>query len=60
MAQKVLFYINKYFKSFMIVIDDHNGNSLYYKTIKPADLALARSVNYNCKLCCKLKPSLWL
>jgi hypothetical protein len=46
----------------MIVIYDCNDNVLYYKTmIIPnltmivANLALARSINYYCKVHCKLK-----
>jgi hypothetical protein len=49
-------------KSFTIVIYDHNDNGLNYKTIIvanlamiEANLALARSINYDCKVCCKLK-----
>jgi hypothetical protein len=38
-----------YYKSFTIVIYDRNDNDLYYKTIIVANLALARSVNYNRK-----------
>ncbi len=44
-----------YYKSFTIVFNDHNDNSLYYKTMIVADLALARSVNYDHKGHCKLK-----
>jgi hypothetical protein len=51
-----------YYKSFMIVISDHNDNGLYYKTtiianltMIVANLALARSINYDRKVCCKLK-----
>ncbi len=51
-----------YYKSFMIVIYDCNDNSLCYKTMivanltmTIANLALARSVNYDRKVCCKLK-----
>ncbi len=51
-----------YNKSFTIVIYDCNDNGLYYKTsiianltMIIANLALARSVNYDCKVCCKLK-----
>jgi hypothetical protein len=46
----------------MIVIYDRNDNSLYYKTTIianltaiVANLALARSINYDHKVCCKLK-----
>jgi len=46
----------------MIVIYGRNDNGLYYKTtivanstMIVANLALARSVNYNHKVCCKLK-----
>jgi hypothetical protein len=44
-----------YYKSFTIVIYNRNDNGLYYKTTIVANLALARSVNYNCKVRCKLK-----
>jgi hypothetical protein len=44
-----------YYKSFTIVIYDRNDNSLYYKTMIVANLALARSVHYDLKVCCKLK-----
>ncbi len=44
-----------YYKSFTIVIYYHNDNGLYYKTTIVANLALARSVNYNRKVSCKLK-----
>ncbi len=44
-----------YYKSFTIVIYDCNDNGLYYKTMIIANLALARSVSYDHKLCCKLK-----
>jgi len=36
-----------YCKSFTMVIYDHNVSGLYYKTAIPANLALARIVNYN-------------
>jgi hypothetical protein len=39
----------------MIIIYVHNDNGLYYKTMIVANLALARSINYDCKVCCKLK-----
>ncbi len=42
------------YKSFTIVINDHNDNGLYYETTIVANLVLARSVNYNHKVCCKL------
>jgi hypothetical protein len=51
-----------YYKSFTIVIYDHNDNGLYYKTTIianlttiEANLALARNINYDCKVRCKLK-----
>ncbi len=44
-----------YYKSFTIIIYDRNDNGLYYKTTIVANLALARSVNYDCKVRCKLK-----
>ncbi len=51
-----------YYKSFLIVIYDCNDNGLFYKTtivanltIIVANLALARSINYDHKVCCKLK-----
>ncbi len=40
---------------FFIVIYDHNDSGLYYETVILANLALARSVNYDPKVCCKLK-----
>ncbi len=53
---------NLYYKSFKIVIYDGNDNGLYHKTtivanltMTEANLALARSVNYDHKVCCKLK-----
>ncbi len=48
-------YSGLYYKSFTIVIYDRNDNGLYYKTTIVANLALARSVNYDRKVCCKLK-----
>ncbi len=46
----------------MIIICDRNDNDLYYKTMIVANLttiianlALARSVNYDREVCCKLK-----
>ncbi len=51
-----------YYKSFTIVINDRNNNGLYFKnmivanlTMIIATLALARSVNYDRKVSCKLK-----
>jgi hypothetical protein len=44
-----------YYKSFMIIIYDRNDNGQHYKTMIVANLALARSVNYDHKVCCKLK-----
>ncbi len=44
-----------YYKSFMIVIYNHNNNTLYCKTTIVSNLALARRVNYNRKVCCKLE-----
>ena len=51
-----------YYKSFTIVIYDRNDNGLYYKTMIVANLtsivaklALARSINYDHKVRCKLK-----
>jgi hypothetical protein len=44
-----------YYKSFTFVIYDRNDNGLYYKTMIVANLALARSVNYDHKVRCKLK-----
>jgi hypothetical protein len=50
------------YKSFMIIIYDHYDNGLYYKTTIAANLTkivanlpLARSVNYDHKVHCKLK-----
>jgi hypothetical protein len=51
----VLQYFGLYYKSFTIVIYDRNDNGLYYKTTIIANLALARSVNYDLKVFCKLK-----
>ncbi len=52
----------QYYKSFTIVIYNRNDNGLYYKTMIVANLttivanlALARSVNYDRKVRCKLK-----
>jgi hypothetical protein len=39
-----------YYKCFTIVIYDHNDNGLYYKTTILANLALAKSVNYDHKV----------
>ncbi len=51
-----------YYKSFTVIVYDCNDNGLYYKTtiivnltMIVANLALARSVNYDHKVCCKLK-----
>jgi hypothetical protein len=44
-----------YYKSFTIIIYNRNDNDLYYKTMIVANLSLARSVNYDCKVRCKLK-----
>ncbi len=51
-----------YYKSFTIIIYDCNDNVLYYKTMIVvyltmiiANLALAKSVNYDPKVCCKMK-----
>ncbi len=51
-----------YYKSFMIIVYDLNDNGLYYKTTIivnlttiVANLACARSVNYDHMVCCKLK-----
>jgi hypothetical protein len=44
-----------YYNSFTIVIYDSNDNGLNYKTTNVANLVLARSVNYDRKVCCKLK-----
>ncbi len=51
-----------YYKSFTIVIYNRNDNGLYYKTTIVANLttivanlALARRINYECKVRCKLK-----
>ncbi len=45
----------RYCKSFTIVIYAHKDNGLYYKIMIVANLALARSVNYDRKVRCKLK-----
>ncbi len=44
-----------YYKSFMIIIYNRNDNGRYYKTTILANLALAESVNYGCKVRRKLK-----
>ncbi len=51
-----------HYKSFTIIIYNCNDSGLYYKTtivsnltIIVANLALARIVNYDCKVCCKVK-----
>ncbi len=51
-----------YYKSFTIIIYDCNDNGLYYKTMIVAHLtmiiatlALARGINYDRKVSCKLK-----
>jgi hypothetical protein len=36
-----------YYKSFMIVIYNHNDDRLYYDSMNLTNLGLARSVNYN-------------
>jgi len=41
-----------------IVIYNHNSSDQYYITMIFANLALARNVNYNLKVRCKLKCSL--
>ncbi len=46
----VLWIRYMYYKYFMMVIYYHNGNGLYYKTATLANLALAKSVNYDCKV----------
>ncbi len=43
-----------YYKHFTIEIYDHNDSDMYYKTMILTNLALARSVNYDRKVCCKL------
>ncbi len=52
-----------YYKSFTVITDDRNGNSMNHKTtllakakLILANLALDRRVNYDCKVCCKLEP----
>jgi hypothetical protein len=54
-----------YYKRFTIVIYDCNDNGLYYKTTIisnlttiVANLALARRINYDRKVCCKLNEPL--
>ncbi len=39
------------YKSFTIIIYDHNDNGLHYNTIISANLDLARSINYDRKVC---------
>ncbi len=36
-----------YYKSFTIIIYNHNDSGLYYKTMIQANLPIARSINYN-------------
>ncbi len=43
----------------MIVIYNHNDSGKYYKTMIVANLVLARSINYDRKVSCKLKYKLW-
>jgi hypothetical protein len=43
------------------MIYDHDDNMIklqYYKTMISANLALARGVNYDCKVHCKLESNL--
>ncbi len=57
-----------YYNDSMITIYDHNHSTSviydcndsgqYYKTMILANFALARSINYNCKVCSKLKHTL--
>jgi hypothetical protein len=47
-----------YYKSFTIVIYYCNDSGLYYKTMILANQALSRSVNYEHKVCFKLKRTL--
>ncbi len=51
-----------YYKRFTLTFYDHSDNGLYYITTIMANLtmivaylALARSINYDCKVRCKLK-----
>ncbi len=51
-----------YYKIFTIIIYDRNDNGLYYKTMIIANLttiianlALAKSINYDPTVCCKMK-----
>ncbi len=39
-----------YYKCLMIIIFNHNVNSLSYKTTILANLALAKSKNFDCKV----------
>jgi len=47
-----------YYKSFAIVNYNYNDSRLYYKTTILANLALSRSVNYDCNVHFKLKHTL--
>jgi len=57
-----------YYNSFAIVIYDrndtiiiiynYNDSGQYYKTVSLANLSLKRSINYDYKVCCKLKHTL--
>jgi hypothetical protein len=56
-----------YYRSFTIVTYDHNNSSLYYKTLLLAkallilaNLALAKSVNYDHRVRFKIKRALQL
>jgi hypothetical protein len=56
-----------YYKCFTIVTCDYNDSSLYYKTmflhkakVILSNLALARSINCDRKVCCKMKHILKL
>jgi hypothetical protein len=63
-----MIFLNRdlYYKSLLIIIYNHNNNTIiiydhndsfkYYKTMILADLALARSVNYDCKAHSRLGP----
>jgi hypothetical protein len=58
----VMFYSTdssgEYNQNFTMLIYNHNDNGHFYKTMIPAIIALARSVNYDHKVRCKLKQTL--
>ncbi len=47
-------------ESTIVIYNSNDSSSKYYKTMIPANFALARSKNYNCKVCYKLTRTLQL